>query len=431
MGTGIVATALPSHFTALRPLATAVWLLASVMLVGLAFTWRNRPFDPASSPFLGAPPMALLTVGAGTLVYGRDLIGLPAAIAVDAVLWTAGTLLGLATLIGVPRLMITRHRLRLEEVSGAWLMPVVPPMVAATCGAYLVPHAGSLRTALVITCYALYGLSLLVVIPILVGLVCRIRAHGPGPATLVPTLLIVLGPLGQSVTAVNLLGRLVPEMAAFGLWYGVPVLTLALIWLAVSAFFLLRTARRGGLPFAMTWWSFTFPVGTCVTGAAALAVQLDSELFGRIGLGLYALLVSAWLTVMFRTVPLVVPQLRDLRTRPEPVPASRDAGPADTGGHGAVPAAAEPVGERRIRTRDHLAVASPAARELRNPRTGRARPAEARVSPVARPGTFHRTISAGSGGPAGARRQAANGRAATRNPWGSRGPRRSSPSSGT
>ncbi|MBB2909713.1 tellurite resistance protein TehA-like permease [Streptosporangium becharense] len=326
MGTGIVATALPSDFATWRPVAIAVWLLASVVLAGLALTWRFRPFDPAIAPFLGAPPMALLTVGAGTLVYGRDLIGLPAAVAVDAALWTAGTLLGLTTLAGVPWFMATRHRPSLEEVSGAWLMPVVPPMVASTCGAYLVPYAGSLRTTLVVICYALFGLSLLAVVPILIGLVRRIRKHGPGSAQLVPTLFIVLGPLGQSVTAVNQLGRTAPELAAFGIWYGVPVWTLAMIWLAVAMFFLFRTARSDGLPFAMTWWSFTFPIGTCVTGTAALSVQLGSEPFGWVELGLYALLVSAWATVAIRTMPLLVPQLRELRARPETAAAAPAAG---------------------------------------------------------------------------------------------------------
>ncbi|GII04074.1 C4-dicarboxylate ABC transporter [Planobispora takensis] len=316
MGTGILATALPPDLDALRPLAAAVWLLAGLMLVALAFTWRHRRFDPEIAPFLGAPPMALLTVGTGTLLYGQDLIGLRAAVAVDAALWLAGTLLGLASLIGVPWFMLTRHRPGLHEASGLWLMPVVPPMVAATSGAYLVPHAGSLGRALLVACYALFGLSLLAVVPIVVVLVRRIRVHGPGAASTVPTLVIVLGPLGQSVTAVNQLARSAPELAGFGLWYGVPVWTAAMAWLLVAAFFLLRTVRRGGLPYALTWWSFTFPVGTCVTGASALAVQLGSELFGWAALGLYGLLAGAWVTVALRTVPLVAPQVRELAIRP-------------------------------------------------------------------------------------------------------------------
>jgi tellurite resistance protein TehA-like permease len=61
----------------------------------------------------------------------------------------------------------------------------------------------------------------------------------------------------------------------FALLYGVPTWGFAMIWLALAAAITVRTARRG-LPFALTWWSFTFPVGT--------------------------LLVAAWLVVAARTV---------------------------------------------------------------------------------------------------------------------------------
>lgn len=44
--------------------------------------------------------MALMTVGAGALLAGRRLIGLPAAVDVDWVLWSAGTLGGLLTAVG-------------------------------------------------------------------------------------------------------------------------------------------------------------------------------------------------------------------------------------------------------------------------------------------------------------------------------------------
>jgi hypothetical protein len=47
--------------------------------------------------FWGAPPMALITVGTGTLLVGRDWIGLTAAVDADWALWGLGTALGLAT----------------------------------------------------------------------------------------------------------------------------------------------------------------------------------------------------------------------------------------------------------------------------------------------------------------------------------------------
>ncbi|MFD1658038.1 C4-dicarboxylate ABC transporter, partial [Streptomyces caeni] len=53
-----------------------------------------------------------------------------------------------------------------------------------------------------------------------------------------------------------------------------------------------RPAGRG-MGFAMTWWAFTFPVGTCVTGAEALARRTGLAVLDGLAVGPYALLVTA------------------------------------------------------------------------------------------------------------------------------------------
>ncbi|MCV7067391.1 hypothetical protein H7H51_19905, partial [Mycolicibacterium farcinogenes] len=60
-------------------------------------------------------------------------------------------------------------------------------------------------------------------------------------------------------------------------------------------------ARRG-LTFSLTWWSFTFPVGTCVTGASALAAATGAVVISWLAVGLYVLLLAAWATVATNTI---------------------------------------------------------------------------------------------------------------------------------
>jgi tellurite resistance protein TehA-like permease len=74
-----------------------------------------------------------------------------------------------------------------------------------------------------------------------------------------------------------------------------------MMWLVLAAAVTLRTARRG-LPFALTWWSFTFPVGTCVTGTIALAARSHADVLVGASVILYALLLAAWLVVAARAV---------------------------------------------------------------------------------------------------------------------------------
>ncbi|MET7708261.1 TDT family transporter [Micromonospora sp. NPDC005413] len=325
MGTGIVANAaatLPVHIAGLRVAATVVWALAALLLVALTAAWavhwirypataRGHAENPVLAHFWGAPAMALLTVGAGTLILGRDWIGLSAALAVDVVLWVGGTLLGLVTSAWIPYKMMTSHRIAPDAAFGGWLMPVVPPMVSAATGALLVPYApaGQIRLTLLLTCYAMFGISLFATVIIVGQIWQRLVHHGIGPAAMVPTLWIVLGPLGQSVTAANLLGNAAPlalpapygsAAQALALFYGLPTWGFAMMWLAIAAAVTVRTARAH-LPFSLTWWSFTFPFGTVVTGTSGLALRTDAVFFRWAAVAGYVLLVVAWLTVASRT----------------------------------------------------------------------------------------------------------------------------------
>ena len=325
MGTGIVANAavtLPLQIPGLHTAALAVWAVAAVMLVALSLAWaghwvrhtanaRRHALNPAMAPFYGAPPMALLTVGAGTLLLGKNLLGESLALHITVVLWTAGTVTGLASAVAIPYLMFTRHVLAPDSPFGGWLMPVVPPMVSAATGALLVPFApaGQLRLTLLLGCYAMFGLSLIASVIVTILIWYRLTMHKEGPAATVPTVWIVLGWLGQSITAVNLLGNeahlVMPApystaLEVFGLVYGVPVFGFALLWTALAAAVTIRTARRH-LPFALTWWSFTFPVGTVVTGTSALAARTGSVAFVWLAVVFYVGLVTAWVVVALRT----------------------------------------------------------------------------------------------------------------------------------
>ncbi|MGI8902633.1 MAG: TDT family transporter [Solirubrobacteraceae bacterium] len=325
MGTGIVANAaatLPFIKTQLHPFALGVWVLDAALLlllsVAVAAHWLRHPTvarshvsDPSMAQFYGAPPMAMMTVGGGALLVGKSLIGLSAAVDIDWVLWTLGTVGGLVTAVSIPYLLFTQHDVRPDAAFGGWLMPVVPPMVSAANGALLIPHlaAGSARTTLLYGCYAMFGLSLIAALIIITLIWSRLAHYGSSGTVRVPTLWIVLGPLGQSITAAGLLGAaahlavrpaLASAMSTMSVLYGVPVFGFVLLWSAIAASLTVRTIRRG-LPFALTWWSFTFPVGTCVTGTTALALHTGLPAFRWAAVIGYGLLLTAWLTVAIRT----------------------------------------------------------------------------------------------------------------------------------
>ncbi|MEU8030229.1 TDT family transporter [Streptomyces sp. NPDC049099] len=344
MGTAILGSAgvaLPVRGPGWRDLFEGAWALSLIMLTALlaarALHWahhrdqaRAHLLDPAAAPFYGCLSMALLSVGGGALTAGRDLLGTGTAVALDTVLFTAGTAVGLAAAVAVPYLMGVRHRVRPAQATPVWLLPLVAPMVSAALGPLLVPHlpSGQPRETLLLGCFGLFGLSLCATLLMLPLVFARLVTSGPLPLVLTPTLFLVLGPLGQSTTAAGRIADAAPGvvpapydrgLGVFAVLYGVPVMGFALLWLALATVHVVR-ARRQGMGFAMTWWAFTFPVGTCVTGAAVLARRTGLAVYDGLALGLYAVLAVAWSAAATGTVRGLLSG--ELLAAPRPAPAA-------------------------------------------------------------------------------------------------------------
>ncbi|RAG81411.1 C4-dicarboxylate ABC transporter [Streptacidiphilus pinicola] len=313
MGTAIVANGahvlpggVPAQFAEVFWALGFAGLLAlgGIRLAGRLHHARVRPLDdPSVAVFLGCPPMALLAVGFGALGAGEPLLGAGNAVALDAVLWTLGTLYGLWAAGTVMFKLVTHYDVARADAAPTWLLPVVAPMVSAALGPALIPHlpAGQPQQTMLLACVAMFGLSLISVLVLLPSLFARLAHEGPLPPALIPTLFLVLGPLGQSVTAATQFAAHGPAVfGGFALLYGVPVFGFALLWLAVAGAATVRGLRKG-MPFAMTWWAYTFPVGTCVTGAAGLYARTGLAAFAVISVALFGLLVSAWAVAAVRT----------------------------------------------------------------------------------------------------------------------------------
>lgn len=352
MGTAIVASAgaaLPGPVPLPDDALAFVWALSLCMLVALlgarTLHWAHHRdqvradlLDPAMVPFYACLAMALLAVGGSAMTAGREWIGTAAAVALDTVLFTAGTVIGLAAAVAVPYLMVVRHRVEAAEATPVWLLPLIPPMVSASLGPLLVPHLppGEPRATLLLICFALFGLSLLGVLLMLSLVFVRLITGGPLPPALTPTLFVVLGPLGQSTTAVGLIADLAPGavpapydrgLEVFAVLYGIPVMGFALLWLVLSTAHVVR-ARRQGMGFSMSWWAFIFPVGTCVTGAAALARHTGLLVYSAGAVGLYVVLVAGWAVTAWGTVRGLLSG--ELPAGPRPAPGGLPSGTART-----------------------------------------------------------------------------------------------------
>ncbi|WP_160295468.1 TDT family transporter [Demequina aurantiaca] len=325
MGTSIIAVALmtlPVGNSATHAIAALVWVLGATVMIaatsaGILQAVRHphlaarHHLDPVRAHSYGAPAMGIMSVGAGAYLAGGQFLPDPVALGVFVVLWTVGTAIGLASATVIPYLMFTRHTFESDGAFGGWLMPVVAPMVSASTGALLIEHvgAGQPRLTFTLALGAMFGASLIASIILTTQLWSRMMHKSVPAAAIVPTAWIVLGFLGQSTTATNLLadhtGTVVGPAAAaaapkLAVAYGVPTMGFAMMWLVIVVL-LTRHALRRGMPFTMSWWSFTFPVGTCVTGASGLAAHTGSTALAGLAMALFALLVAGWAVTARRT----------------------------------------------------------------------------------------------------------------------------------
>ncbi|MCL1060225.1 TDT family transporter [Shewanella gelidimarina] len=326
MGTGIIANALanlPFIGKSLTNVGIAIWLLAFLMLIVMVLLkilqaivkphiLKRQLNDPIMAQFFGAPPMALLTVAGGTILYGNHLFSEPTTLTIAWALWILGTVSGLIVSIAIPYRLFTYYEVRDDGAFGGWLMPVVPPMVSAAIGAMLIPYVANpeIQQLMLYGCYAMFGVSLFSAFIIITMIWSRLAHSGTSGGARVPTLWIVLGPLGQSITAAGALGTaalLVVEgpiadtMNNMAIIYGVPVWGFAFFWSILVSLLTLR-ALRNKMPFALTWWAFTFPVGTCVTGTIQLAIHTDLDVFRWAAVILFIGLFISWIVAAVGTI---------------------------------------------------------------------------------------------------------------------------------
>ena len=328
MGTGILALALaafPLPLPGLHAIAEGLWLL-DVLLFSLftglyAARWllfyqeAREIFAHATvSMFLGTIPMGLATLINGLLLFGLPRWGeavLPLALG----LWWLDAAMALACGVLIPYLMFTRQAHRIDQMTAVWLLPVVAAEVAAASGGLLVPHlAVSEQFTVLVASYVLWAYSVPVALSLLVILLLRLALHKLPPASMAASSWLALGPIATGALGLLVLGADAPTVFAahglagigeiaqgLGLLGAVLLWGLGLWWLALAVLVTHRHAREG-MPFNLSWWGFTFPLGVYALTTLRLGEALAAPFFTGLGAVLVMVLALLWTLVASRTL---------------------------------------------------------------------------------------------------------------------------------
>lgn len=327
MGTGIFGVCLAQFPSAqvLYDAGEAIWVLNILLFAGLttlyAAKWLLYPADarrifdhPVQSMFFGCIPMGLATIINGFVIFGTPLVG-DTAISIAEVLWWLDAALAILAGLSIPFAMFTRQDHAIHDMTAVWLLPVVASEVTAGSGAMLMTHlAGDAQFTMLSTSYVLWACSVPLALGILVILFLRMALHKLPPASMGATGFLALGPIGTgafglalfaansgSVLTARGLGELANAMAGASLLGAVLLWGYGLWWLAIAVATVV-THARGGLPFNLGWWAFTFPIGVYAVATLRLGQLFEFPPLTSFGGVLVAALAAIWLVVVSKTL---------------------------------------------------------------------------------------------------------------------------------
>eukprot|EP00953_Heterococcus_sp_UTEX-ZZ885_P026555 14332-Heterococcus_DN1.PRE.1 len=177
MGFGIVSNLIYNapYQTRATPVIAAVLYIVNICLFTIFLTmacarsiWFPRSLlimlrHPAQCLFLGTFPMGMATIINGTVYLAMPRLQHSAGSWLPqflAALWWTDALLSLLACVGIPLLMFNIHSLSLEEMNAAWLLPFVPPIVAAASGGVVATILASQHAyAVLLVSWMLWGTS--------------------------------------------------------------------------------------------------------------------------------------------------------------------------------------------------------------------------------------------------------------------------------
>lgn len=316
MGTGAFALASLNFSQQLPMLGGLAWALHWFNLVLFALisipwflrwvvAWHSVADSfrhPVAANFYPSYSIAVLVLAAQLHVFGaHDTLALVA--------WWLGVSLMFALTLTVLIAVFQGEHVNLDHVTPGVFMPPVGLVVIPVAGAPLMTVQPEMLRDLALT---INGISLGAGIFMYMGLLAlalhRFYIHKRLPPTLVPTFWINLAPLGVTVVSVLNLVAVTPfagsvsvyVMAVFLLWgFGA-------FWLLLALLFTLTAWKIAPLPFSLTWWAFTFPLGAFTLGSQRLSEVTGLSTPLAFGWLAWVLLAAIWTLTLIKTIRGVV-----------------------------------------------------------------------------------------------------------------------------
>jgi tellurite resistance protein len=225
------------------------------------------------------------TVSISLILLSLTILAVLPALALP--LWMTGTALHLYATLVIVSAWIGHRPFETPHLNPAWFIPAV--------GNILVPLAG-VSFGFVEISWFFFAIGLVFWIVLMTLVFNRLIFHHPLPERLLPTLMILVAPPAVAfLSYLRLTGGTLDPFARI-LFYAAIIL-----FLVVAA----QLRRLIKLPFALSWWAYSFPIAALTTATAVYADAIGSLVTRAAFIGLYVLLCAVIAVLTVKTITAI------------------------------------------------------------------------------------------------------------------------------
>lgn len=234
---------------------------------------REELHHPVRMSFF--PTISISFVLAGTVL-------LPLAPTVSFWLWAVGAAGHLVLVLVILSFWIHHQGFEIQHSNPAWFIPMV--------GNVLVPIAGVAHAPVELSWF-FFSVGMLFWSVLLTIIFYRVIFHPPLPERLMPTLFILIAPPAVGFLAYLKLAGGLDAFARFTYYCALFfTLLLATQW-----------RRFVRLPFALSWWAYSFPIAAVTVASLAMAERTGLAFFRYLGIALHLVLAAVIVVLVVKT----------------------------------------------------------------------------------------------------------------------------------
>jgi len=210
---------------------------------------------PVAVNFFPTISISLLLLGTGFLHVAPD---------VGFWFWSLGAIMQLTLTLVIMNLWIHHEKWQIEHLNPAWFIPVVGNVIAPLAA----PEYAGLEIG-----WFFFSIGVIFWLMLQAVIFYRLFFHPPVDKVLLPTLFIMIAPPAMAFLSYVHLNGTVDGLAR--LFYYTA--------LFIALLLLVQAARFIKIPFAISWWAYTFPIAALTNASFVMFGHVGEVVFAYIG----------------------------------------------------------------------------------------------------------------------------------------------------